>query len=44
MKNRILTDALREVRRTRGRFLSLFLLSALAVAFLAGLRSTAPDM
>lgn len=41
---RLLTDALREVRRTLGRFLSLFLLSALAVAFLAGLRTTAPDM
>ena len=41
---RILTDALREIRRTFGRFLSLFLLSALAVAFLAGLRTTAPDM
>ena len=44
MKNHILTDALREVVRTRGRYLSLFLLSALAVAFLAGLRTTAPDM
>lgn len=44
MKNRIWTDALREVRHTLGRFLSLLLLSALAVAFLAGLRTTAPDM
>jgi len=42
--NRLLTDAFREIRNTRSRFLSLFLLSALAVAFLAGLRTTAPDM
>ncbi|NCB63351.1 MAG: FtsX-like permease family protein [Clostridia bacterium] len=44
MKNRIWTDALREVKNTLGRFLSLMLLSALAVSFLAGLRTTAPDM
>ena len=43
-KNRVLTDALREVRHTLSRFFSIFLLSALAVAFLAGLRATAPDM
>lgn len=42
--NRIYTDAFREIKKTRSRFLSLFLLSALAVAFLAGLRTTAPDM
>ena len=40
----LLTDAVREVRRTLSRFLSLFVLSALAVAFLSGLRTTAPDM
>lgn len=43
-KNRLLTDALREVWKTRNRFLSLFVLSALAVAFLSGLRTTSPDM
>ena len=43
-KNRLLTDALREVWKTRNRFFSLFLLCALAVAFLSGLRTTAPDM
>ena len=42
--NRLLTDALREIRHTRSRFLSLMILSALAVCFLAGLRATAPDM
>ena len=42
--NRLLTDAVREILRTRSRFLSLMILSALAVCFLAGLRATAPDM
>ena len=42
--NRIMTDALREIRHTRSRFLSLLVLSALSVCFLAGLRATAPDM
>ena len=43
-KDRLLTDSLREVRNTFSRFLSILVLSALAVAFLAGLRATAPDM
>ncbi len=43
-KNRVWTDAWREVKNTKSRFLSLFLLSALAVAFLSGLRAAAPDM
>ena len=43
-KNRLLTDFLREIRRTYSRFISILLLSALAVAFLVGLRATAPDM
>ncbi len=43
-KNRLTTDAVREVRNTFSRFLSILVLSALAVAFLAGLRATAPDM
>ena len=42
--NRVLTDAAREIRHTFSRFLSLMVLSALAVCFLAGLRATAPDM
>ena len=37
-------DFLREVRHSKSRFLSLFILAALAVAFLSGLRATAPDM
>ena len=43
-KNRLLTDALRELWKTRSRFFSLFLLCTLAVAFLSGLRTTSPDM
>ena len=43
-KNRLTTDAMREIRNTFSRFLSILILSALAVAFLAGLRTTAPDM
>jgi len=42
--NRLLTDAFREIKNTRSRFISLMVLSALAVCFLAGLRATAPDM
>ena len=34
--NRLLTDAVREVRHTFSRFLSILVLSALAVAFLSG--------
>ena len=43
-QNRLLTDTFREIRNTRSRFISLMVLSALAVCFLAGLRATAPDM
>lgn len=43
-RDRLTTDALREVKNTFSRFLSILILSGLAVAFLAGLRTTAPDM
>ncbi len=43
-KNRLTTDALREIKHTFSRFLSILVLAALAVAFLSGLRATAPDM
>ncbi len=43
-RNRLTTDAVREVKSTFSRFLSILVLAALAVAFLAGLRTTAPDM
>lgn len=43
-QNRLLTDTIREIKNTRSRFISLMVLSALAVCFLAGLCATAPDM
>ncbi len=43
-KNRLFTDAVREIKNTFSRFLSILVLSGLAVAFLAGLRAAAPDM
>ena len=43
-KNRLTTDALREVKNTFNRYVSILVLAALAVAFLSGLRSAAPDM
>ena len=39
-----MTDTIREILHTKKRFLSLFVMSLLAVGFLAGLRMTAPDM
>ena len=42
--NRLLTDTFREIKNTRSRFLSIMVLSILAVCFLAGLRATAPVM
>ena len=42
--NMLLTDTVREILHTKKRFLSLFVMSLLAVGFLAGLRMTAPDM
>ena len=43
-KNRLTTDAFREIRNTFSRYVSILVLAALAVAFLAGLRTAAPDM
>lgn len=43
-KNHLNTDAIREIRGTMNRFLSILVLAALAVAFLSGLRTAAPDM
>ncbi len=40
----IFVDTIREILHTKRRFLSLFVISLLAVGFLAGLRMTAPDM
>jgi len=43
-KSALKKDFYREIRRTRGRFLSILLIVALGVAFLSGLRCAAPDM
>ena len=43
-KNHLNTDAIREIRSTMNRYVSILVLAALAVAFLSGLRTTAPDM
>ena len=37
-------DFVREIRNTRSRFISILILVSLAVAFLSGLKATAPDM
>lgn len=44
MRSAMNKDFLREIRNTRSRFLSILILVALSVAFLSGLRATAPDM
>ena len=44
MAPHLITDALREIRKTRRRFISLLIMNMLAVGFLAGLRMTAPVM
>ena len=43
-RNRLLTDAVREILHTKKKFFSLLIMNLLAVGFLAGLRMTAPDM
>ena len=44
MRSAMGKDFVREISHTRSRFLSILVLVALSVAFLSGLRSTAPDM
>lgn len=44
MRSAMNKDFLREIRNTRSRFLSILILVALSVAFLSGLKATAPDM
>ncbi len=43
-KNHLNTDSIREIRGSMNRYLSILVLAALAVAFLSGLRTAAPDM
>ena len=39
-----LKNLLREIKRTFTKFLSIFAICALGVAFFAGIRATSPDM
>lgn len=44
MKTALLKDTFREIKRTAGRFLSLFAIVALGCGFFAGIKATMPDM
>ncbi len=44
MKSAMQKDFWREIKHTKSRFFSIMILVALSVAFLSGLRATAPDM
>lgn len=44
MKNAIVKDTFREIRRTLSKFLSIFAIVAIGVSFFAGIKATAPDM
>jgi len=44
MKDMLLKDTLREVRRSLSRFLSIFFIVAIGVSFFAGVKATCPDM
>ncbi len=44
IRNALLKDTRREIRRTISRYLSIFLIMALGTGFFAGLKATCPDM
>lgn len=44
MKNPILKDTFREIRKTKGRFIAIFAIVAIGVAFFAGIMASAPTM
>lgn len=44
MKSALFKDTFREIRRTKGRFISIFIIVALGVGFFAGIKATCPDM
>lgn len=44
VKNPLVKDLLREIRGSKSRFISIFIMVALGAIFLAGLKTTAPDM
>ena len=44
LKTALLKDTVREIKRTAGRFLSIFAIVALGCGFFAGIKATMPDM
>ncbi len=44
MKDMLLKDTVREIRRSLSRFLSIFFIVAIGVSFFAGVKATCPDM
>ena len=44
MKNALAKDTIREIKKSFGRFLSIFAIVAIGVAFFAGVKAAAPDM
>lgn len=44
MKNALLKDTFREIKKSFGRFVSIFAIVTLGVAFFAGIKAAAPDM
>ena len=44
MKTTLMKDTFRQIRKSFGRFLSIFLIVALGVGFFAGIKATSPDM
>lgn len=44
MRNALVKDTFREIKRTLSRFLSIFFIVAIGVSFFAGVKATCPDM
>lgn len=44
MKNVLLKDTFREIKKSLGRFISIFVITALGVSFYTGVKSASPDM
>ncbi len=44
MKNALVKDTLREIKKSLGRFISIFAIITLGVAFFTGIKASAPDM
>lgn len=44
MKSALWKDILREIRKTKGRFISIMMIVAIGVAFFAGVKGSVPDM